>query len=101
MDNESGDYHNIRLCDPVEIPRSMCRGFVSAIDRRHFDIIDFTVDWVSLEGYGMRIFKLVEWPTEKPPAHLSIDDRALLFTGEWPTMEFMESFKPWNKKDPQ
>jgi hypothetical protein len=37
------------------------------------------------------------WPTSKPPAHLSIDDRGVLFTGTFPTLEFVKNFKPWNK----
>ena len=39
----------------------------------------------------------VEWPTEKPPAMVGLDDRVLTFTGEWPDMETLRSFKPWNK----
>lgn len=38
------------------------------------------------------------WPQEKPPAFLTIDDRALTFDGTWPDIEFIKSFKPWNKK---
>lgn len=40
----------------------------------------------------------IEWPTEKPPAFLTIDDRVFLFEGEWPEFEMLKSFKPWNKK---
>lgn len=40
----------------------------------------------------------IEWPTEKPPALVTLDDRALTFTGEWPTLETLKNFKPWNKK---
>jgi hypothetical protein len=40
----------------------------------------------------------VEWPTEKPPALVTIDDRAITFTGEWPDIETLKAFKPWNKK---
>ncbi len=40
-------------------------------------------------------FKL-KWPQTKPPAKITIDDRALTFTGEWPDMGTLLNFKPWN-----
>jgi hypothetical protein len=40
----------------------------------------------------------VTYPTEKPAAMIAIDDRAITFTGEWPSIESLLSFKPWNKK---
>lgn len=40
----------------------------------------------------------IEWPSEKPPALVTLDDRALTFTGEWPSMAVLAEFKPWNKK---
>lgn len=42
----------------------------------------------------------VRFVTEKPPAMVSIDDRALTFTGTWPDPRGLLDFKPWNKKAP-
>lgn len=38
------------------------------------------------------------WPREKPAAMVTIDDRAITFIGEWPSMDTLRSFKPWNKQ---
>ena len=40
----------------------------------------------------------IEWPTEKPPAMVTIDDRALTFDGTWPEIEDLLAFQPWNKR---
>lgn len=40
---------------------------------------------------------MFHFPTEKPPAFLGIDDRVLTFTGQWPTVESMKNFQPWNR----
>ncbi len=42
-------------------------------------------------------FLQLEWPTENPPAFLTIDDRAWTFNGTWPSIEELKGFKPWNK----
>ncbi len=42
-------------------------------------------------------FAEIEWPTEKPPAMVTLDDRAITFMGEWPTIKTLLAFKPWNK----
>jgi len=42
----------------------------------------------------------VEFATEKPPAFVTIDDRALTFNGDWNAypVDYLLAFKPWNKK---
>jgi hypothetical protein len=42
----------------------------------------------------------IKFPTAKPAAFLTIDDRALTFTGTFPDVTTLGDFKPWNKKDP-
>ena len=39
----------------------------------------------------------IKFPTEKPPALVTLDDRAITFTGTWPAIEALRAFKPWNK----
>jgi len=38
------------------------------------------------------------WPTQKPAAFVTLDDRAICFTGKWPTLDELKGFKPWNKR---
>lgn len=53
-------------------------------------------------GYGEEaakaIVESIQFPTEKPPAMVTIDDRAITFTGEWPDLGILKTFKPWNKR---
>jgi len=45
-----------------------------------------------------RIVNEIKWPWFKPPAMVTIDDRALTFTGKWPELSEIQTFKPWNKR---
>lgn len=40
----------------------------------------------------------IKWPTQKPPAMVTLDDRAVCFMGTWPALEDLRNFKPWNKQ---
>jgi hypothetical protein len=47
------------------------------------------------------LMNALSWPTEKPPALVTIDDRAVQFTGTWPSYRELLDFQPWNKRPPQ
>lgn len=40
---------------------------------------------------------ILSFPKQKPPAWLTIDDRAICFNGVFPTKDEMLNFKPWYK----
>lgn len=46
------------------------------------------------------LMRQIKWPWFKPPAWLTIDDRAIQFTGIWPTKSSLLAFQPWNRKSP-
>lgn len=50
------------------------------------------------EGFSEEVELELDFPTEKPPAMLTIDDRALTFTGRWPSIEELKAFKPWYQR---
>ncbi len=53
--------------------------------------------WLYYHSAGEPINEVIIWPTEKPAAFLTIDDRALTFNGTWPNVKELLNFKPWNK----
>jgi len=44
------------------------------------------------------IYNSIQWPQEKPPAHIYIDDRAFAFKGKFPAISEIDNFKAWMKK---
>ena len=50
------------------------------------------------EAEALKIAAAIEWPTEKPPALVTIDDRAITFDGTWPSIQSLKEFRPWNKR---
>jgi hypothetical protein len=55
-------------------------------------------DYHEMSSPDYAVMKSITWPTEKPPAFLTIDDRSLLFTGTWPEIKDLINFKPWYSK---
>ena len=54
--------------------------------------------WLLLWGFPADKIENLRFPLMKPPAFLQIDDRAITFTGVFPSTEEMKAFRPWNKK---
>lgn len=61
------------------------------------------VNWLgdqlsALSEHGL-VLSDFSWPTQKPPAWLTIDDRALQFKGNWKDFapERLFAFKPWTQ----
>jgi hypothetical protein len=48
-------------------------------------------------GMAQEELEQIAFPEHKPPAHMTIDDRALCFTGEWPDLDLIDAFQPWNR----
>lgn len=43
------------------------------------------------------IYSWIKWPWFKPYAKIYIDDKAHCFSGQWPHLNDLLAFKPWNK----
>lgn len=53
---------------------------------------------IAVNDVSSEIVRQIKWPWFKPPAKVTIDDRALTFTGTWPEIATLDNFKPWNKQ---
>lgn len=49
-----------------------------------------------MRRYGFPVDRIA-FPDHKPPAIISIDDRGCRFEGEWPSVDEIKGFKPWNR----
>ena len=54
--------------------------------------------WLIKHGLEWEYLELISFPLFKPAAFLLLDDRALTFTGEFPTVATMKTFRPWHKE---
>jgi hypothetical protein len=54
--------------------------------------------WHYEVGFAVRqVVDAIGFPRNKPPALVTLDDRALTFDGTWPDLDALKSFKPWYK----
>jgi hypothetical protein len=66
--------------------------------RNRIAISSFADPWRDeVEFAADDVIREIRWPWFKPPALVTIDDRALTFSGSWPSLEQIAAFKPWNK----
>jgi hypothetical protein len=50
--------------------------------------------WRANGGQGSEIVS-ISFPTEKPAAFITLDDRAITFSGVFPDVNWLRSFQPW------
>jgi hypothetical protein len=76
------------------------KGFIWDALAHYFDC-PFAGDPRGLDR-AIQIRDVLKFPTEKPAAMVTIDDRALCFTGNWSDFDpkRLLEFKPWNKQSP-
>jgi hypothetical protein len=48
------------------------------------------------EVIGRVVYGMLDFPPSKPAAFVSLDDRALTFTGTFPSLDTLLAFNPWN-----
>jgi hypothetical protein len=80
--------------------RSNQPGGIEAMQAWMTDQVRQWKDPAPWEDVSHELAQAVEWPTEKPAAFLTIDDRAVCFNGDFEAydMPTLLAFKPWNKQ---
>ena len=61
------------------------------VGERHFEATRMTVH------DHEQVMSRITWPWFKPPAIVSLDDRAVRFIGEWMPIPALIGMRPWNK----
>lgn len=54
--------------------------------------------WFFFRGLHSDVVSKLSFPTQKPAAQMTIDDRAFCFEGAFPSPRWILDFKPWNKR---
>jgi hypothetical protein len=83
-----------RVC--VYSSRSSSPAGIKAMQRWLYDALAQAAD----PRTAAVLFDMIDFPKTKPPAFLTIDDRALTFTGTWPAVDELVNFRPWYRRPP-
>ena len=51
--------------------------------------------WFTDHGLSAEVLEQLTFPLEKPPAFVTLDDRAITFTGVFPSMADLDRFRTW------
>lgn len=83
--------------------RSKEEGAIEAMKawlKKHFMVFykDLKLADDELEPASQFVIDGIEFPTQKPAANMTIDDRAFHFEGKFPSANWLKFFKPWNKR---
>ena len=53
--------------------------------------------WLVRHGMPSADVDSLQFPTQKLPAVLTIDDRCFRFEGDFPSADYIRRFRPWNR----
>ncbi|MBN8613004.1 MAG: hypothetical protein J0L92_20600 [Deltaproteobacteria bacterium] len=62
--------------------------------------IDAMKDWLREHGLPEHVLGQLRFPRTKPPAHVYLDDRGWRFEGTFPSLDAIDAFEPWHKREP-
>lgn len=84
----------IALCDDPDVEPA-----IYSSRSRYDNAVDAMKTWLVSHGFPQERLDegRITFPTQKPAAFLTIDDRAIRFTGKFPPIDDLKGFKPWNK----
>lgn len=78
--------------------RSSQPGGIEAMKRAITTWLTGDLDMLWPEAQHM-VDTILVWPTTKPSAFLTLDDRAICFTGTFPTVVELMGFQTWQQKE--
>lgn len=75
--------------------RSAMRVWLVTELRRHYETLGGSPE--RAKHAADDLIRQIGFPADKPPAFVSLDDRAVTFAGTWPDLDELATFEPWWK----